>query len=87
MSAMISKTLEAIKAHRHLTDQGLQVRAREDLKQMIKDGNRRYKELKKKLSNDREERLIREAIDDASTDSEGEETRKKMQKQKAAQKA
>ena len=78
MSAMISKTLEAIKAHRHLTDQGLQVRAREDLKQMIKDGNRRYKELKKKLSNDREERLIREAIDDASTDSEGEQTRKKM---------
>ena len=45
---------------------------------MIKDGNRRYKELKKKLSNDREERLIREAIDDASTDSEGEQTRKKM---------
>ena len=54
---------------------------------MIKDGNRRYKELKKKLSVDREERLIREAIDDASTDSEGEETRKKMQKNKAASKA
>ena len=54
---------------------------------MIKDGNRKYKELKKKLSVDREERLIREAIDDASTDSEGEETRLQMKKSKAASKA
>ena len=30
---------------------------------------------KQKISHDRQERLIREAIDDASTDSEGEETR------------
>jgi len=32
---LIARTLEAIKAHRHLTDQGLKVRAKEDLKELI----------------------------------------------------
>jgi len=31
IGAMISKTLEAIKAHRHLTDAGLQHRAKQEL--------------------------------------------------------
>jgi len=43
--------------------------------------------LRKKISNDRDERLIRAEIDNASTDSEGEETRLKMKRKKAAAKA
>ena len=32
----IARSLEAIKQHRHLTDAGLQVRAKEDLRELIK---------------------------------------------------
>ena len=32
----IARSLEAVKQHRHLTDAGLQVRAKEDLKEIIK---------------------------------------------------
>ena len=45
MRNLIARSLEAIKAHRHLTDQGLKVRAKEDLKLLIKDRTRQFKEL------------------------------------------
>ena len=38
----ISKSLEMIKAHRHLTDAGMQVRAKEDLKELIATRTRQY---------------------------------------------
>lgn len=81
---LIARTLEAIKAHRHLTDQGLKVRAKEDLKDLIKERTKQFNDLQKKLNRDRQERLIREAIDDASTDSEGEEARQERKKQTMA---
>ena len=72
---LIGKTLEAVKAHRHLTDAGLQLRAKEDLREIIKLRTKAFYELKRKLARDRDERYAREADDDASTDSEGEEAR------------
>lgn len=81
--AMINKTIETIKTHKHLTDQGLQARAQEDLNDLIKIRTKQFNDLKRKIARDREERLIREQVDDASTDSEGEETRKKMRRSKA----
>jgi len=58
--AMINKTIETIKAHKHLTDQGLQARAQEDLNDLIKIRTKQFNDLKRKIARDREERIIRE---------------------------
>lgn len=58
--AMVNKTIEMIKQHKHLSDQGLQVRAQEDLNELIKIRTKQFNDLKRKIAHDREERLIRE---------------------------
>lgn len=47
---------------------------------LIKLREKEYNVLAKKLSHDRQERLIREDLDGGSTDSEGEEARQKRKK-------
>lgn len=86
MRATIHKTLEQIKAHRHLTDAGIKKRAEDDLNMLIAERTRAYNQLKKKLGKIADERFMRENDDDASTDSDGEEARraKIRMKKKAA---
>ena len=88
MKAIISKTLEQVKVHRHLTDAGLQQRAKEDLQELIAIRTRQYNDIKKQVSRRRHERHIREAIDDDSSDSDGEKAKaKELAKKKQALKA
>ena len=58
--AMVNKTIETIKQHRHLSDLGIQARAQEDLNDLIKIRTKQFNDLKRKIGRDREERLIRE---------------------------
>jgi len=59
-----------------LTDQGIKLRANDDLKDLIRERTKAYNEIKKRISQNRDERYIREADDDGSTDSEDEKTKR-----------
>ena len=57
------------------------------MQEIIQIRTKQYKELKKKIAKNRQERLIREDVDDGSTDSEEEEAKLKAQKKAKAKAA